>query len=332
MTIKLTKASIGTRYRTRGGKIVKIILKDNHPVFPYESENQAYTSSGRVWDDKESSDDLVALADDETKLQLKVGATYLTRDNERVTIVSENPDECISYPFTGDNDYTYDVNGFYYGEDEIDDNDLVSLADPIDEVSVKPQLGGVYLTRDGETVQIIRVDTYPTKYPYLGDNDVWYTANGKDYDNRDLPVDLISTVPLPSGEFEPKLSLVVGQRYRTREGNVIKILSYDGRCTYPYTGSNDVTYTSDGSAWVREDRRDIVAHILDHESVRDYTSNETPSVRTDTKLWDEIYSETLETLMYQSNVGISNVTEEFADKLARAAKIIADRAIVQKDN
>jgi hypothetical protein len=57
------------------------------------------------------------------------------------------------------------------------------------------------------------------------------------------------------------LKLQVGKTYRSRAGEEVRIVEYDGDPEYPYRGSDGEWYTESGSYWHRERPEDLIEEV-----------------------------------------------------------------------
>lgn len=115
---------------------------------------------------------------------------------------------------------------------------------------MKIEVGKTYKDRLGDIITIAGKDVYHTTstYPYLGDNASIYMEDGR-YDSMGAceDYDLIEEVPT-SGS---KLEIAIGKCYKTRQDKLVTITGKSrptARHIYPFTGSNDVVYMSNGKA------------------------------------------------------------------------------------
>lgn len=64
----------------------------------------------------------------------------------------------------------------------------------------KIEIGQKWRARDGSVVSIIKLDSKDTSYPWLGDNENWYTERGTDWwDSRETQLDLVELIQDASG-------------------------------------------------------------------------------------------------------------------------------------
>jgi hypothetical protein len=77
---------------------------------------------------------------------------------------------------------------------------------------VELQVGQTWLTQNGKTVKLIRLDTSNSVYPFKGDNLFWYTKKGRTYTYTRSPHDLVELVSdveqAPKPDAAPSESLV----------------------------------------------------------------------------------------------------------------------------
>lgn len=57
------------------------------------------------------------------------------------------------------------------------------------------------------------------------------------------------------------LKLQVGKTYRSRKGEVVKIVRKNDKYPYPYQGNNDKWYTESGSFWFSEHSKDLIEEV-----------------------------------------------------------------------
>ena len=64
--------------------------------------------------------------------------------------------------------------------------------------TLKLQVGKTYRSREGEEVKIVKNIDGRGRYPYQGNDGLWYTESGRWYDfDEENPEDLIEEVTIP---------------------------------------------------------------------------------------------------------------------------------------
>jgi hypothetical protein len=125
----------------------------------------------------------------------------------------------------------------------------------------------------------------------------------------------------------------IGKLFRRRDGKLVTVTHLDlddyrdsvVKTEGPLSDRNAYGLNGRYYSESTEDERDLV------ERFYQIPTPDTAPVG-DTTLWDKIYAQAVDTIMFHNHQHALQITEEYADEVARAAKLIADRAIVQKDN
>jgi hypothetical protein len=97
--------------------------------------------------------------------------------------------------------------------------------------------------------------------PWRHTDDWW-----RDTDDWEPPAESPQPEPEPEAPAPaPKPELKVGQVWRTRDGKVVTINTFNGGNTYPFGGSNGSEYTEGGRYWLKEEEHgaDLVELITD---------------------------------------------------------------------
>jgi len=118
---------------------------------------------------------------------------------------------------------------------------------------MKIELGKTYVNREGKEITITEFeDEQPVEYPYLGDNNISYTSEGRYILGKESKLDLIEF------KFTPR----VGGKYLTRDGHTVELEPMEDFLPFIFrsTDGND-SYTEDGLVW--EDGTDEMDLIME---------------------------------------------------------------------
>jgi hypothetical protein len=174
-------------------------------------------------------------------MKLKLGKIYVDGLGVRVKIVNYHDSPTDKYPFKGSNGQLYtDCGEYYYGKyDARNLNELTTR-------QLTLSVGKSYKNRLGEIVKITKYDVDLVTYPFLGNDDILYTKDGRyslnlNYSDKDL----IAEVPTVE---EDSMKLEVGKIYEDDLGNIVKIVKQDLQTNayYIFIGDNGECYTQAG--------------------------------------------------------------------------------------
>ena len=107
---------------------------------------------------------------EETKLNLRVGGKYITRDGTLVEILWKNPDPTCVYPFCMQYEefitqITESGKSHFYCD--CPDDIVAEYVEP-EAPKLNLRVGGKYVTRGGDIVEVTNyAENYPYGYPYL---------------------------------------------------------------------------------------------------------------------------------------------------------------------
>jgi hypothetical protein len=256
MKIKLNK-----KYRTRHGKVVRIIETTESPVYPFGTNaDYTVTKNGKRFDYDESDWDLVERV---RNFKFKAGRQYFTREGNPVTLT--DIEHYGRYVFSGDNGYDYTIDGKMY----IDTKSECDLLRP-----PKIKVGGMYVTRSGQMAGITKTtsDVGFYRYEYSTTNGCKFGVSkyGEIFENEQSDYDIVDVFP----PDDKKLYIgAKGHVYRVESGLATKLTGLLKGQQFPIAEMNLVGEFNGlclevGSMYVNErgDKYEII-HIRDNEHV-----------------------------------------------------------------
>lgn len=199
---------VGKTYKTRLGRKVKITHWVGHVTYCFRGDDGSlYVKNGAFLHDEESPRDLIEEVLPELKLE--VWKTYIARNGKMITIVKNNHSSGFLYPYVDRDGASYTEKGAYcrYFNSSYD---LVKEAPPL-----QLEVGKTYLDRKGRKVKILRQSNESSEYPFVGDDNEDYSANGNWY-IFPHPRDLVE-------EATQELQLEVGKTYLNGKGEKVRI-------------------------------------------------------------------------------------------------------------
>ena len=256
MKIKLNK-----KYRTRHGKVVRIIETTESPVYPFGTNaDYTVTKDGKRFDYDESDWDLVERV---RNFKFKAGRQYFTREGNPVTLT--DIEHYGRYVFSGDNGYDYTIDGKLY----IDTKSECDLLRP-----PKVKVGGIYVTRSGQMASITKTtsDVGFYRYEYSTTNGCKFGVSkyGEIFENEQSDYDIVDVFP----PDDKKLYIgAKGHVYRVESGLATKLTGLLKGQQFPIAETSLVGEFNGlclevGSMYVNErgEKYEII-HIRDDEHV-----------------------------------------------------------------
>jgi len=270
MKIKLNK-----KYRTRGGKVVKVDKMVKSEVYPFCTDaGYSVTAEGKRFGFMESEFDLVERI---YKFEFKAGRQYFTHEGNPVTLT--DIEHYGRYVFSGDNGYDYTIDGKMY----IDTKSECDLLRP-----PKIKVGRTYITRNGQIANITKAtsDIGFYRYEYRTPNGCKFGVSkyGEIFENEQTDYDIVDVYKLEDKKlyvddkdhvYRAELGVVTkltgllrGQQFTVSDMNLVK--EFNGLCLEVggiYVNERNDKYEI---IHIRNDEH-VVAMDVNDDSLRTYT-------------------------------------------------------------